>query len=72
MADELPGCLEKLLPHLVDVIVESVERWAGSVVLWAWGGGPTGRCPHCGTSSGRVHGRYLRQLADAALGGCRW
>ncbi|WP_406046254.1 ISL3 family transposase [Micromonospora sp. NBC_00898] len=29
-----------------------------------------GRCPQCGTPSGRVHGRYLRRLADAALGGC--
>ncbi|MEU4644852.1 transposase family protein [Micromonospora sp. NPDC023814] len=29
-----------------------------------------GRCPRCGTPSRRVHGRYLRRLADAALGGC--
>lgn len=30
-----------------------------------------GICPHCGQVSGRVHGRYLRRLADAALGGVR-
>ncbi|TMR12792.1 ISL3 family transposase [Nonomuraea turkmeniaca] len=28
-----------------------------------------GICPRCGTSSGRVHGRYVRRLFDAALGG---
>ncbi|MGW1090920.1 ISL3 family transposase [Streptomyces sp. NPDC002596] len=27
------------------------------------------RCPHCGSVSGRVHGRYLRQLSDAAISG---
>ncbi|WP_351232265.1 ISL3 family transposase [Streptomyces sp. NPDC002133] len=26
-------------------------------------------CPHCGSASGRVHGRYMRRLADAAVGG---
>ncbi|MFD7612403.1 transposase family protein [Streptomyces sp. NPDC059828] len=28
-------------------------------------------CPHCGSTSGRVHGRYIRRLADAAVGGAR-
>ncbi|WP_373297191.1 transposase family protein [Streptomyces brasiliensis] len=28
-------------------------------------------CPHCGSASGRVHGRYMRRLADAAVGGAR-
>ncbi|MEU6510152.1 transposase family protein [Streptomyces sp. NPDC046942] len=27
-------------------------------------------CPHCGSASVRVHGRYRRRLADAAVGGC--
>nr|WP_269084839.1 transposase [Streptacidiphilus anmyonensis] len=25
------------------------------------------RCPHCGSASRRVHGRYLRRLSDAAV-----
>ncbi|MEU0212430.1 ISL3 family transposase [Streptomyces canus] len=28
-------------------------------------------CPHCGSASGRVHGRYLRRLSDAAISGAR-
>ncbi|MET8277082.1 ISL3 family transposase [Streptomyces sp. NPDC005134] len=27
------------------------------------------RCPHCDSVSGRVHGRYLRRLSDAAISG---
>ncbi|MCA2230502.1 ISL3 family transposase [Nonomuraea sp. NEAU-L178] len=30
-----------------------------------------GMCPQCGGASGRVHGRYVRRLADAAVGGWR-
>ncbi|QNA77587.1 ISL3 family transposase [Streptomyces sp. So13.3] len=28
-------------------------------------------CPHCRSPSGRVHGRYLRRLSDAAISGTR-
>ncbi|MER6032211.1 transposase family protein [Streptomyces sp. NPDC001851] len=28
-------------------------------------------CPHCGSASVRVHSRYTRRLADAAVGGAR-
>lgn len=28
-----------------------------------------GVCPHCGSTSARVHGRYLRRLSDAAVSG---
>lgn len=28
-------------------------------------------CPHCRSTSGRVHGRYLRRLSDAAISGTR-
>ncbi|WP_406087642.1 ISL3 family transposase [Streptomyces virginiae] len=28
-------------------------------------------CPHCRSASGRVHGRYLRRLSDAAISGTR-
>ncbi|WP_407660903.1 transposase family protein [Kitasatospora paracochleata] len=27
------------------------------------------RCPGCGRLSGRIHGRYVRRLGDAPLGG---
>ncbi|WP_327435368.1 transposase family protein [Streptomyces sp. NBC_01236] len=30
---------------------------------------PTARCPICGVVSWRVHGRYVRQLADAPVSG---
>jgi hypothetical protein len=30
---------------------------------------PEAACPKCGTVSGRVHSRYSRRLADAAIGG---
>jgi hypothetical protein len=30
---------------------------------------PEAACPKCGTTSGRVHSRYSRTLADAAIGG---
>ncbi|MFQ6854881.1 transposase family protein [Streptomyces sp. 35M1] len=28
-------------------------------------------CPHCGSRSDRVHGRYMRRLADSSVGGAR-
>ncbi|MGW0633608.1 ISL3 family transposase [Streptomyces sp. NPDC002758] len=28
-------------------------------------------CPHCGSESERVHGRYIRRLSDAAVSGAR-
>jgi transposase len=61
--------LELLLPHLAGVIVEEAEV-AGDR-LWIWARARAGRaaCPGCGTVSGRVHSRYQRRLADAALGG---
>jgi transposase len=35
----------------------------------AWAHAPGAACPKCGTQSRRVHSRYLRTLADAAIGG---
>ncbi|WP_186763522.1 transposase family protein [Lentzea tibetensis] len=48
-----------------------MERTLGAVVLHAWGRSTEGACPRCGEASGRVHGRYVRRLADCALGGTR-
>jgi len=58
-----------LLPHLADVVVESVERTAGAVRLRTSCQSLPARCTGCGMPSWRVHGRYIRRLADAPLGG---
>ena len=58
-----------VLPHLSNVVVEVVERSAAAIVLRARSRLRRGRCPRCSRASGRVHGRYRRRLADAALGG---
>ncbi|WP_319718012.1 ISL3 family transposase [Nonomuraea angiospora] len=41
------------------------------VTLHARCRGDEGVCPHCGVASGRVHDRYVRRLADAALSGIK-
>ncbi|WP_424534259.1 ISL3 family transposase [Sphaerisporangium viridialbum] len=43
----------------------------GVITLYARVRGVEGMCPRCGEVSGRVHGRYVRRLADAAVGGMR-
>jgi transposase len=52
-------------------VVEIVDRAAGRVTLHARVRAAEGICPRCGAVSGRVHGRYVRRLADAAIGGVR-
>jgi transposase len=66
-----PGVVElgALLPHLAGVIVEEVAVAAGLLVVMARARAGTATCPKCGTMSGRVHSRYSRTLADAAIGG---
>ncbi|WP_165959676.1 ISL3 family transposase [Nonomuraea longispora] len=41
------------------------------MTLHARGRADEGVCPHCGVASGRVHDRYVRRLADAALSGIK-
>ena len=60
-----------MLPHLAGVVVEKAERLPGLLVLYGRAGGERGRCPRCGVLSSRVHSRYERRLADAAVGGQR-
>jgi hypothetical protein len=60
-----------LLPHLADVVVERVEQVGGSVLIWAHPRAARATCPRCGGESGRVHSRYERKLADAAVAGQR-
>lgn len=59
-----------LFPHLTGVVVELVERAAAPGGHDACAASSAGAdCPHCGSASGRVHGWYMRRLADAAVGG---
>ena len=66
-----PGSVDLgvLLPHLAGVIVEAVTAAAGLLLVTARARAPEAACPECGTVSGRVHSRYCRTLADAAIGG---
>jgi transposase len=66
-----PGAVELgfLLPHLAGVIVDGVAVAAGLLLVTARARAPEAACPRCGTVSRRVHSRYARTLADAAIGG---
>jgi transposase len=58
-----------LLPHLAGVVVEAVTAAAGLLLVTARARAAESACPGCGTVSDRVHSRYCRTLADAAVGG---
>jgi zinc-finger of transposase IS204/IS1001/IS1096/IS1165 len=58
-----------LLPHLAGVIVEEVTAAAGLLLVTARARALEAAGPGCGTVSRRVHSRYCRTLADAAVGG---
>jgi transposase len=66
-----PGSVDLgvLLPHLAGAVVEEVAVAAGLLLVLARAKAATAACPGCGTVSGRVHSRYSRTLADAAVGG---
>ncbi|HET6189028.1 MAG TPA: transposase family protein [Trebonia sp.] len=66
-----PGSVDLgvLLPHLAGVVVEEVAVAAGLLLVLARARAATAACPGCGAVSGRVHSRYSRTLADAAIGG---
>ena len=61
--------LELLLPHLAGVVVEGAEVTGAVLCIWARSRADQAVCPGCGRPSGRVHSRYRRRLADAAIGG---
>ncbi|MFE5681527.1 transposase family protein, partial [Streptomyces erythrochromogenes] len=56
-------------PHLDVVRVERVWVAGGVVRVAASTREATVACPDCGRGSVRVHSRYSRTLADAAVGG---
>src|SRR5207248_10726560 len=49
--------------------LREVHRHPERVVLEARVRAGSAACPRCGRVSGRVHGSYVRQLRDAAVGG---
>ncbi|MEV5433982.1 transposase family protein [Streptomyces sp. NPDC052701] len=62
--------LQQFLPYLAAVLVEQVQVLEDEVLIVARPrDGTAVPCPGCGTPTRRVHSRYRRRLADAALGG---
>ncbi|MFJ7961588.1 ISL3 family transposase [Streptomyces sp. NPDC096319] len=62
------GGLVRLFPYLSGVVVESISRDTGVVTFRTRARAESVRCPRCRSLSWRVHGRYERRLADAAVG----
>lgn len=58
-----------LFPHLTGVVIERVEQVAGTVLVWVSSTAREVACPTCGLPTSRVHSRYGRRLADAAICG---
>jgi transposase len=58
-----------LLPHLAGVDVEDAGVVGAQLRIWARARAADAGCPGCGARSARVHSRYQRRLADAAIGG---
>ncbi|MFE2609775.1 ISL3 family transposase [Streptomyces mirabilis] len=62
--------LGMVFPQLEKVLVEQVVVESGVLRVTARTSDDSSLpCPSCGTVSGRVHSRYQRHLADAAVGG---
>ena len=51
------------------LVVESVEEDEGVMVVSARSAAERRQCPRCGRSSGRVHSRYVRTIADLPCAG---
>ena len=58
-----------LRPHLAGAVVEKTELGEARLFIWARARAEQAACRDCGRPSGRVHSRYQRRLADAAIGG---
>lgn len=56
--------LRPLLPDHRSLACEEVRLIDDSVAIFISSTSPTSRCPQCCQSSGRVHSRYERELAD--------
>jgi transposase len=53
------------------VVIERIEQVGGSARVWAHPQAVQAECPGCEAVSARVHSRYERRLADAAVAGRR-
>ena len=51
------------------MVIERVEQTAGGARIWARPGASSAECGACGGTSAKVHSRYERRLADAAIAG---
>jgi transposase len=58
-----------LLPHLGDLVISDIRSDGEVVVFEAAVAGSVARCATCETASLRVHSRYRRRVADAAIAG---
>jgi transposase len=62
--------LQDLWFHQVeDVVIENAVADGELVAVRARASAGRAACPACGAMSGRVHSRYVRRLADSAVGG---
>jgi transposase len=69
LSDPIITVLGVLLPHLAGTVVEKAELARARLCIWARVRAEQAACPACGRFSVRVHSRYQRRLADAAIGG---
>ncbi len=61
--------LEVLFPHLAAVHLYGLSHEEGVVCIHARAEADQANCPACGNASARVHGWYVRRLADAPVAG---
>ena len=69
LSDPIVAVLGVLLPHLAAAVAEKAELAGARLCIWARARAEQASCPACGRFSVRVHSRYQRRLADAAIGG---
>jgi transposase len=53
------------------VVIDRIDEVGGAARIWAHPRASRASCPCCGTESSRIHSRYERRLADAAVAGRR-
>jgi len=69
LSDSIVTVLGVLPPHLAGTVAEKAELAGARLCIWARARAEQASCPACGRFSVRVHSRYQRRLADAAIGG---
>jgi hypothetical protein len=66
-----PRCdLERLLPHLAEVIIDRIHEADGRVVIEARSGRDQVACPGCGIESARVHASDDQAQLTYVLASC--